>query len=91
MQQIRVCTHEGPGAKPVIRTVPWPDVGKKAALIKVGACGVCGTDLHILGTLAQAPCRGRSRSATRSPASSWNVVPSWPRTSWASRSRSARG
>ncbi|MBA1707744.1 sorbitol dehydrogenase, partial [Escherichia coli] len=43
MQQIRVCTHEGPGAKPVIRTVPWPDVGKKAALIKVGACGVCGT------------------------------------------------
>ena len=40
MQQIRVCTHEGPGAKPVIRTVPWPKVGRKAALIKVGACGV---------------------------------------------------
>jgi threonine dehydrogenase-like Zn-dependent dehydrogenase len=31
-----------------MRRVPWPDVGKKAALIKVGACGVCGTDLHIL-------------------------------------------
>ncbi len=31
-----------------IRTVPWPKVGKKGALIKVGACGVCGTDLHIL-------------------------------------------
>lgn len=29
MEQIRVCTHEGPGAKPVIRTVPWPDVSKK--------------------------------------------------------------
>jgi threonine dehydrogenase-like Zn-dependent dehydrogenase len=48
VQQIRVCTHDGPGAKPVIRTVPWPKVGKKGALIKIGACGVCGTDLHIL-------------------------------------------
>src|SRR5262245_26914516 len=48
MQDIRVCTYDGPGAKPVIRTVPWPKIGKKAALIKVGACGVCGTDLHIL-------------------------------------------
>ena len=43
-----VCTYDGPGAQPVIRTVPWPKIPKKAALIKVGACGVCGTDLHIL-------------------------------------------
>src|SRR5437868_5999067 len=48
MDDIRVCTHAGPGAQPVIKTVPWPTVGRKAALIKVGACGVCGTDLHIL-------------------------------------------
>ena len=48
MEQIRVCTYDGPGAQPVIRTVPWPKIRKKAALIKVGACGVCGTDLHIL-------------------------------------------
>ena len=48
MQQIRVCTYDGPGAQPVIRNVPWPAIPKKAALIKVGACGVCGTDLHIL-------------------------------------------
>src|SRR5262249_25354324 len=48
MEQIRVCTHAGPGAEPAIRTVPWPKVGRKAALIKIGACGVCGTDLHIL-------------------------------------------
>ena len=48
MQQIRVATYAGPGAQPVIRTVPWPKIPKKAALIKVGACGVCGTDLHIL-------------------------------------------
>ena len=48
MQQIRVCTYDGPGAQPVIRTVDWPKLPKSAALIKVGACGVCGTDLHIL-------------------------------------------
>ena len=48
MDQIRVCTHAGPGSEPVIRNVPWPKVGRKGALLKVGACGVCGTDLHIL-------------------------------------------
>src|SRR5947209_7675858 len=48
MQSIRVCTYDGPGAQPIIRTVPWPTIEKRAALIKVGACGVCGTDLHIL-------------------------------------------
>jgi threonine dehydrogenase-like Zn-dependent dehydrogenase len=45
---IRVSTFAGPGAAPVIREVPWPRVGRKAALIRIGACGVCGTDLHIL-------------------------------------------
>jgi len=48
MRPIRVATFDAPGAEPVIRTVPWPHVPKHAALIKVGACGVCGTDLHIL-------------------------------------------
>ena len=45
---IRVATFAGPGAKPVIETVPWPAVPSNAALIKIGACGVCGTDQHIL-------------------------------------------
>src|SRR5215212_7864855 len=45
---IRVATFAGPGAKPVIETVPWPAVPANAALIKIGACGVCGTDQHIL-------------------------------------------
>ena len=36
MEQIRVSTFDGPGAKPLIRTVPWPDIPKRAALIKVG-------------------------------------------------------
>ena len=48
MSEIRVATFDGPGAPPVIRTVPRPKVGRKAALIQIGACGVCGTDLHIL-------------------------------------------
>ena len=48
MEQIRVSTFAGPGAQPVIHTVPWPKISSKAALIKVGACGVCGTDLQIL-------------------------------------------
>src|SRR6266478_3176843 len=37
MEQIRVCTYDGPGAQPVIRSVPWPKIPRKAALIKVGA------------------------------------------------------
>lgn len=48
MQTIRVATFDGPGAKPQIRSVPRPKVSHKAALIQIGACGVCGTDLHIL-------------------------------------------
>ena len=34
MPPIRVCTYDGPGAQPVIRTVPWPKIPKKAALDK---------------------------------------------------------
>src|SRR5665811_2445505 len=48
LEKIRVATYDGPGAEPVIREVPWPKVTGKAALIQIGACGVCGTDLHIL-------------------------------------------
>ncbi len=48
MGDIRVATFDGPGASAVIRSVPRPKIGPKAALIRIGACGVCGTDLHIL-------------------------------------------
>ena len=48
MADIRVATFDGPGAKAEIRTVAKPQVPDKAALIQIGACGVCGTDLHIL-------------------------------------------
>src|SRR3954469_17633302 len=47
-RQIRVATFDGPGSEPTIREVPWPKVTGKSALIQIGACGVCGTDLHIL-------------------------------------------
>jgi len=45
---IRVTTYAGPGAEPEMHTVPWPKVRPKGALIRIGACGVCGTDQHIL-------------------------------------------
>ena len=48
MSDIRVATFNGPGSSPVIQTVPRPRVPERAALIQIGACGVCGTDLHIL-------------------------------------------
>ena len=48
MKEIRVATFDGPGTNPQIRTVPRPPVPAKAALFTIGACGVCGTDLHIL-------------------------------------------
>jgi threonine dehydrogenase-like Zn-dependent dehydrogenase len=48
MKKIRVSTHAGPGARPQIHAVPYPEIPDRAGLIQVGACGVCGTDLHIL-------------------------------------------
>ena len=48
MDQIRVATFDGPGARPKIQVVERPRVPANAALFEVGACGVCGTDLHIL-------------------------------------------
>lgn len=48
MDEIRVATFAGPGEPPIIRTVPRPQVPPKGALIRIGACGVCGTDQHIL-------------------------------------------
>jgi len=45
---IKVTTFSRPGADPIMREVPWPRVPPKGALIKIGACGVCGTDQHIL-------------------------------------------
>jgi threonine dehydrogenase-like Zn-dependent dehydrogenase len=48
MERIGVITFDGPGAPPRLRQVPRPAVPPRAALIRIDACGVCGTDLHIL-------------------------------------------
>ncbi len=48
MQMIRVSTFDAPGTPAQIRSVPRPAVPARAALIRIDACGVCGTDLHIL-------------------------------------------
>ena len=48
VQIICVATFAGPGSTARIETVPRPSVPQTAALIEIGACGVCGTDLHIL-------------------------------------------
>ncbi|MCZ6679522.1 MAG: zinc-binding dehydrogenase [Candidatus Poribacteria bacterium] len=48
MQTVRVSTYDGPGTAPHIQIVPYPKISDKAALIQIGVCGVCGTDLHIL-------------------------------------------
>ena len=47
-ERVRVATFSGPGRGPVMREVPAPAIPRKAALIRIAACGVCGTDLHIL-------------------------------------------
>jgi D-arabinose 1-dehydrogenase-like Zn-dependent alcohol dehydrogenase len=62
---IRVASFAGPSARPTIESVPWPEIPVHAALIQIGACGVCGTDQHILRGTGQSLCRGRSRSGMR--------------------------
>ena len=48
MQKIQVSTYDGPETKPKINPVSRPKIPDRAALIRIEACGVCGTDLHIL-------------------------------------------
>ncbi len=47
-RSVRVITFDGPGTHPDLRTVRRPSVPNRGALIRIDACGVCGTDLHIL-------------------------------------------
>ena len=55
MEQIRVSTFAGPGALPVIHTVPRPKISSKAALIKIGALRrLWHRSAHPKGSLAEA-------------------------------------
>ena len=39
---------DGPGTKLVRRALPRPKPGPDQVLVKVAACGVCRTDLHVV-------------------------------------------
>ena len=63
--------------KVAITTVPDPAPGPRDVVVEVAACGLCGTDLHILqgefapvaaaGARPRVRRRGGRRSAARSP------------------------
>lgn len=45
---MRAMLHERPGTPLRLVDLPRPQPGSGAVLIKVEACGVCGTDLHLV-------------------------------------------
>lgn len=45
---MRAMVLEGPSQRLVLRTLSDPEPGPGEVLIKVGACGVCRTDLHVV-------------------------------------------
>ena len=42
--QMQAAVYRGDG-RVVVETLPVPDIGPGEALVRVNACGVCGTDL----------------------------------------------
>src|SRR5512133_1295063 len=46
--EMRAMLLEAPGSPLVMRKVPVPQPGEGQVLLRVGACGVCRTDLHIV-------------------------------------------
>src|SRR6185503_6169111 len=48
VSEVLVSAFDGPGSRPRLERVARPPVPPRAALIRIEACGVCGTDLHIL-------------------------------------------
>ena len=58
---------DAPG-KVRIGVMPDPTPAPDELIVRVGACGICGTDLHIF--------------AGDNPLARYSVVPSMPRTIW---------
>ena len=52
-------------AKIEVRDIPAPAVGDRDVLIRIGAVGICGTDLHIFQRLGE--FQSGCETATRSP------------------------
>jgi alcohol dehydrogenase, propanol-preferring len=48
MSQNRAMVLESPGTKLTLLNRPRPDPGPGEVLVRVGACGVCRTDLHVV-------------------------------------------
>jgi threonine dehydrogenase-like Zn-dependent dehydrogenase len=44
---MRVAVFEGAGKKLALRAIDDPTAGPNEAVIKVGRCGICGTDVHM--------------------------------------------
>jgi len=55
MSDFRVATFTGPGAAPSIQMVDRPRLGRRSALIAVGACGVSEADLRLLSEASSWP------------------------------------
>jgi D-arabinose 1-dehydrogenase-like Zn-dependent alcohol dehydrogenase len=45
---MRAARLSGPGAPVEIEEVPYPEPGPEEVVVRVAACGVCGSDLHFL-------------------------------------------
>ncbi|MCB1842653.1 MAG: zinc-dependent alcohol dehydrogenase family protein [Halioglobus sp.] len=54
-RQMRAMVLEKPGEPLVLKTVPLPSPGRGELLIRVKACGICRTDLHVLDGDLNAP------------------------------------
>jgi len=48
-RKMRAARLSGPGTPVRIEEVPYPEPGRGEVVVRVAACGVCGSDLHFLG------------------------------------------
>lgn len=48
MRTMRAARFSGPGTPVRIEEVPHPEAGPNEVVVRVAACGVCGSDLHFL-------------------------------------------
>jgi D-arabinose 1-dehydrogenase-like Zn-dependent alcohol dehydrogenase len=62
----RGVVYAEPGAQPAVEEITLDPPGEHEVQVRIEACGVCHTDLHVV----EADWRSRSCSGTREPASS---------------------
>jgi threonine dehydrogenase-like Zn-dependent dehydrogenase len=64
---MKVAVVSGPGRTEVV-DVPTPAVGPADVLVKMRACGICGSDALYISLGGLPPGRGACRSGTNPPA-----------------------